>query len=473
MTQANPRHGRIQHYVAQSSAVDFFNLLTAPEFFDQLEAGLPPHRERLFPPTETLSMFLAQALSADGSCQYAVDQAATFRVLNGLRCCSTATGAFCRARARLPMEWISELARFVGQSLTRRRAERWHWHGRRMRLVDGTTLSLADTSANQAAYPQPASQRRGLGFPLCRVVALFNLADGAVVNARLGGYRGKGADERVLFRGLLDELESGDVLLGDALYCTYFLLAELQARGVDIIFEQHGGRRRSTDFRRGQRLGERDHLITLPKPSIKPDWMTRSEYDQAPEQLTVRELSAGGKILVTTLSDPKAWPKTLIRRGYARRWEAETNLRHIKTTLGMHNLRCRTPAMLEKEFWVYLLAYNLIRWLMADSASHADVLPRQLSFKHAVTLWQGWHAAVGTAGQKQDVEPLLKLVAQRRVGNRPGRVEPRQVKRRPKPYGLLSIPREQARAIIRRHGHPNRKAGESFASMAERVSKAN
>lgn len=462
MTKHSPLHRRIQHYAETCSAVDFFNLLTAPGLLDYLDAHLPAHRERLFPPTETLSMFLAQALSADSSCRLAVDQATTYRVLAGLPCCSTATGGYCRARARLPQTLVAQLTRFVSDLIAPRLPRAWHWHGRRVRIADGTTLALADTPANQTAYPQPRTQKPGLGFPLCRVVALFNLADGTVADAAIGGYRGKNADERTLLRQLLDRFAPNDILLGDALFCTYFLLAELQARGVDAIFEQNGRRRRSTDFRRGRRLGHYDHLITLQKPKQKPHWMSAADYAQAPDELTVRELKAGGKLLVTTLTDTKAWPKHSLKTGYRQRWDAEINLRHLKTTLGMEVLRGRSPAMCEKELWVYFLAYNLIRWLMVDSAKVADVLPRQLSFKHALAVWTSAQARWAPGEADARIDQLLGLIAQPRVANRPGRLEPRAVKRRPKQYARLSVPRANARASIHRYGHPNRQAGESL-----------
>ena len=467
MTQPNAQSRRVQRRAAHTTAFDFFDLLTAPELLEHLETRLPPHRERLFPPAETLSMFLSQVLSADGSCRQVVDQAATARVLGDLPCCSTATGAYCRARQRVPLALVRELMRITGALIRDGNAGKGSWQGRRVRVVDGTTVSLTDTPASQAAYPQQSNQKVGLGFPLSRVVAAFDLADGSVVDAAMGGYYGKGAHEQALLRQILPRFERGDVVLGDALYATYFLLAELQRRGMDAVFVQHGARQRVTDFRRGKRLGAKDHLITLTKPKKKPAWMDAATYAAMPASLTVRELKAGGRILVTTLRDATAVPKAALRALYAQRWQAELNLRHLKTTLGMHTLRCRTPAMAEKELWVYLLAYNLIRWVMRDFAQLADILAQQISFKHTLQLWQSW-STQARAGEDLEarIQRLLILVAQHRVGHRPGRIEPRAVKRRPKPYALLTVPRAQARAIVRRHGHPNRKKGEGLNSLA-------
>jgi hypothetical protein len=325
-----------------------------------------------------------------------------------------------------------------------------------VRLVDGTTVVMPDTPANQAAYPQPHSQKPGLGFPLCRVVGLMCLGSGAVLQAAIGPYLGKGGDEQSLLRSILDTLERGDLLLGDAFYATYFLLCTLRERGIDAVFEQHGSRQRTTDFRRGHRLGVRDHLIVLPKPVIKPDWMSQVDYEQAPQSLTVRELRTGGKTLVTTLTCPKHTDKATLKLLYCSRWHVELDLRNIKTTLGMERLSCQTPAMAIKEIWVYLLAYNLIRLMMAQAALLAHRLPRQLSFKHTVQIWIAWTHHANPIDDDDKLYGLFVLIAQQHVGDRPGRIEPRAIKRRPKPYPLLTKPRATARAQVREHGHPQK-----------------
>jgi hypothetical protein len=445
---------RVRFQARNSDAYGFFNLLTGPELFDKVESLLPQHRERLFPPTETLSMFLAQALSADRSCQKAVDEAAIKRLSAGLAPCSTHTGAYCGARVRLPTEMVNTLAGYVGQWVTAHAPDAWHWRGHPVRLVDGTTVTMPDTPENQAAYPQPRSQKPGLGYPLCRMVGLVCLGSGAVLDAAIGRYHGKGADEHSLLRSILDTLERGDLLLGDALYATYFLLCTLRERGIDAVFEQHGSRQRTTDFRRGQRLGARDHLIVLPKPVIKPDWMSQADYEQAPQSLTVRELRTGGRTLVTTLLCPKHTSKAALKSLYRSRWHIELDLRSIKTTLGIEQLSCKTPAMAIKEIWVYLLAYNLIRLMMAQAALLAHRLPRQLSFKHTVQVWIAWTQYADRIDHDDKLHGLFVLIAQQRVGDRPGRIEPRALKRRPKPYPMLTKPRLIMREYVREHGHP-------------------
>ena len=244
--------------------------------------------------------------------------------------------------------------------------------------------------------------------------------------------------------------------MGDAFFGTYFLLASLYARKIDAVFEQFGARKRVADFRKGKRLGPKDHLVELAKPKRKPDWMTQEHYDAAPEHLTIRELKVIGKLIITTLLSSKAFPKNELNALYKKRWHVEVDFRNIKTTLGMETLSCKTPEMAEKEMWVYLLAYNLIRLLMAQSALLANILPRQLSFKHTVQLWIAWCQQAQSVCSQSDEGVLFILMAQNTVGNRPGRVEPRAVKRRPKAFPLLMEKRKNARKRIIDNGHPKK-----------------
>ena len=442
----------IHTFQAQNTCLSTFNLLMSNDLFKQVENLLPSHRERLFPPTETLAMFITQALSADRSCQHAVNQAAVYRLVSGLPNCSTHTGGYCRARQRLPTQMVAGLTRYLGQHIDQQLPNEWRWHGRRIRLVDGTTVTMPDTPENQAAFPQQRGQKTGLGFPICRVVGITCLGSGALLNAAIGRFNGKGGDEQTLLRSIQDTLEDDDIVLGDAFFPSFFFLAAMQDKGVDILMEQMGARRRVTDFRRGQRLGQRDHLVVINKPKIKPDWLSEQAYQAAPDSLVIREFKAGGKIMVTTLTCPKTNPKEELKALYKQRWSVELDIRHIKETMRMNILSCKTPQMALKEIWVYLLAYNLIRLLMAQSAFVANTLPRNLSFKHCLQLWLLWNHQANAASEEQWYV-LYTFMAQQRVGNRPGRSEPRAVKRRPKAYPLLTVPRHEARQNVRKHGH--------------------
>src|SRR5450830_71062 len=445
----NQRRTRIAHQAKATQAVEFFNVLTSPELLATTEALLPEHRERLYPPTVALSMFMRQVLEADGSCQNAVNGWAAQRAADGLRPCSVRTGGFCRARQRLPLEMLSTLTRETGRLLHEKALAQWLWRGRAVKLVDGTGISMPDTAENQERYPQPSTQAPGVGFPLARLVMVICLATGAALDMAVGPHSGKGTGELGLVRSLLKGFSPGDVMLADALYCNYWLIATLMARGVDVLFEQSGAR--ITDFRRGQSLGTREHLVCWPKPAARPEWMTPEQYAHFPDELTVREVKVAHQVLVTALLDHRKVSKDDLSALYARRWNVELDLRNLKTTTGMDVLRCQTPQMNEKQLWVHLLAYNVIRLLMAQAACNAVIDPRELSFKHTVQLWTEW-VSRGMSATK-DSGLLFTLIAQCRVGNRPGRIEPRMRKRRPKPYPWLKVPRALARRKIKIHGH--------------------
>jgi hypothetical protein len=447
--KAQQRCKQICERAGEHTAVDFFNVLAGPELLAKTEEHLPAHRERLYPPTVALSMFMKQALNTDRSCQNAVNGWAAQRAAEGLAVRRVGTSGYCQARQRLPLEMVKSLAHEVGRLLSERAPIGWSWRGRRVKLVDGTGISMPDTRANQACYPQLRSQVEGVGFPIARLVTVICLSTGAVLEGEMGAFEGRGHGELALFRGVLETLVAGDVLLADALYCNYFLIAALQRAGVDVVFEQNGSR--ITDFRCGERLGTRDHRVCWPKPA-RPQWMSKEQYASFPKELCVREVQVGGRVLVTTLLNPHAVCKRELSRLYEQRWHVELDLRNIKTSLGMEILSCRSPDMVEKELWVYLLAYNVVRLLMAQAAVEHEVLPRQLSFKHAAQLWAHWQGIDWEATRII----LPTLIGQVRVGKRPGRMEPRARKRRPKSYPWLKVPRRRAKQQMRKYGHlPN------------------
>jgi hypothetical protein len=419
-------------------------------------------RERLFPPSVTVWTFLLQVLSPDGSCRDAVTRLRAFQVAQGDAPCSPNTGSYCKARARLPEAVVACLAQEVGQQLSRSVPVHWLWKGRTVKLVDGSTVSMPDTPANQEEYPQQTQQQRGLGFPIARILGVFCLASGSLVTLALGRYRGKETGEPALLRQVADCLAPGEVVLGDRCYSSYFLMASLQARGVDYVGRQH--QRRKADFRRGQRLGYEDHLIEWTKPA-RPVWLDEAAYQQVPDRLQVRELRvrvtrAGFRtrilLVVTTLLTPTTCSKEEMAELYRYRWYAELDLRAIKITLGMDIVRGKTPAMVRKELWMYVLAYNLIRSVMAAAALQHRLVPRTLSFTGALQAVNAFGTALLFAeatAKEALLEALYDTICAHRVGQRPNRVEPRAVKRRPKPHPLLTIPRDQARKKVRR-GQP-------------------
>jgi hypothetical protein len=322
---------------------------------------------------------------------------------------------------------------------------------------------MADTPSNQEAYPQSRSQQPGVGFPILRWVALLGLATGVVLDSAFGPYRGKQTGESALFRSLLPSLRRGDIVLADRYYCSYWLVALLQAQGVDVVFRKH--QLRHTDFRRGRRLGHDDHVVTWNKPQ-RPDWMDQKTYDSLPDTLLLREVrkqiaTPGCRVkelvVVSTLRAHDIYSRDELLELYHERWHAEIDLRSIKTQMKMEILRCKTPAMVRKEIWAQLLAYNLIRKVMAQAAQEQNVTPRQLSFAGAMQLLNEFRPALlhASAAELPEVtRRLLAAIARHRVGHRPGRCEPRKVKRRPKGYSRMLMPRAQERAkLVRRRTH--------------------
>jgi hypothetical protein len=411
-------------------------------------------RNRLFPPHLTLWTFLLQVLSPDGSCRAALSRLRPWMIAKGQPPCSPHTGSYGKARQRLPEGVVSTLARHSGQHLCEQTPETWLWKGRRVKIVDGSTVSMPDTKAKQAADPQQPGQQPGLGFPMARIVAVFDLVSGALTTLGVGRYQGKATGEMALFRPQQSHLQRGDVVLADCYYSSYWTIAGLRGQDLDYVGRQH--HRRTTDFRCGKRLGREDHRVEWRKP-VKPAGMDQPTYAGLPEQLTVRELRVrvGRRgfcpqvfVVVTTLLDARRYSAPDLAALYSQRWHGELDLRSIKAALGMDILRCRTPEMVRKELWMYVLAYNLIRAVMVRAALSKGLCPCQLSFKGALQAVNGFTPALVFAeGAVVDalLDALLGSVAAHRVGQRPKRVEPRAVKRRPKAHKLLRVPRLKAR----------------------------
>jgi hypothetical protein len=414
-------------------------------------------RRVFYTPWLTFWAFFWQALNPDHSCRAAVKRIAAGMARRGEKLDDEDTGPYCKARARLPEAVPSRLMRSLGHRLHDEAPEGWLWCGRRVKVVDGTTVSMPDTQANQREYPQSPSQKPGLGFPIARMVVLFCLATGAVLEAAVGKYQGKQTGENALYRRLWEEgLSAGDVSLGDRYYGSYFDIAPLSRRGVDGVYRLH--QLRVADFRRGRRLGKEDHVVTWSKPA-RPDWMERATYDDLPGTMEVRVVRVhvdrrGFRTrvldLVTTLLDAEVYTRNDLASLYRRRWDAELNLRSIKVVLDLDVLRCKAPESVRKEIWMGLLGYNVIRAVMAEAAGAHGRMPHRLSFKGALqTVLAHAEALREEAGQRRRLwKILLESVANDEVGHRPDRVEPRARKRRPKPYPLLMVPRKEAKEAL-------------------------
>jgi hypothetical protein len=444
----------------QREGLPFSEILSAErihQVFD--EAGVTFAQDddhAVYTPAVTLWAFLSQVLfkAEQRSCLAAVSRVMTFLVAIGEQACSKNTGAFCRARAKIPTAVIRQLTTESAAVAETKLPEEWLWQGRHVKLVDGFTASMPDTSENQAEYPQPPAQKPGIGFPLARCVVLLSLATAMATDLEIGPYSGKETGETALLRKLLGRLESGDILLADCYYCSYFMICLLQELGVDFVVRLH--QCRATDFRRGERLGAGDHVVTWSRPP-QPKWMNDETYARMPESIEVREVQVHVKqpgfridsfVVVTTLTDAETYTAEEIGDLFRKRWLAELDIRALKSTLGIDVLRCQTPEMVRKEIWVALLAYNLIRQTMLQAALPAGLSPRQLSFTHALqTVAASWTnvALLSPTRQEALIAAALKGLRRPLVGRRPDRIEPRAVKRRPKPHDLLTKPRAEAR----------------------------
>lgn len=403
----------------------------------------------IYTPAVTVWVFLSQCLSPDHSCRDAVAKLINWRLAAGLNACSADTGAYCTARDDLAEEVCAQLVRDTGRRVDDEAPVEWRWLGRRVSSVDGSTVMMPDTEANQAEYPQMSSQLPGCGFPIARILVVFSLSVGTVLNAAIGPYKGKQTGENSLFRTLHDTLREGDVVLADRYFSGWFDVALLRKRGVDMVVRKH--QLRATDFRTGRRLGPDDHLVTWTKPQ-RPTWMSQEQYDSLPEELTVREVRVRVDqkafrtrelVVVTTLLDADEYPAEEIANLYRRRWQAELNLRSLKSVLQMDHLRCKTPHRVRNEFYMHLVAYNLIRQLMAVAAFRAEVEPWKISFKGTLqTINNLMPLLAGPMPTAEWCDILLSAIATHEVGNRPDRCEPRVKKRRPKKYKLMNKPRK-------------------------------
>lgn len=457
--------GRLTHQVeslrlrfAQTPGLPFEEVLVAEQVRQVLEQEQVQWRESVYTPLVTTRLLLSQAVDADPSCQQAVDRLVAERAAQGAPALSANNGAYCQARLRLPEGVLQRLTRHVGEELLLAAPVPWLWKGRDVKIVDGATVSMPDTVANQEAYPQPNSQKKGVGFPLLRVVVLFSLAVGTVLEAALGRYQGKETGETALFRTMHDSLFQDDVVLGDRYFCSYFEIALLQERHVDVVLRLH--QRRRADFRRGRRLGRDDHVVVWTKPSARPAWLDEDTYQRLPPTLTLREVrvrvtQAGFRsqsiVVVTTLLDADLYSSADLTDLYRARWQAELNLRSLKAVMGMRVLRAKTPAMVRKELWAHLLAYNLIRTVMAQAALEHGLQPQDISFKGALQTVNSFAPHLLTAEPSALAElsrRLLAAIADHQVGRRPNRYEPRKQKRRPQSYPFLNETRAEARARL-------------------------
>ncbi len=455
-------HGRVRQQASflrrqflQDGELPFTDVLSDATITQALKALNIGWLDRVYSPLVTLWVFLGQVLSQDHSCRAAVARLIARRVSQGQRPCSAETGAYCQARKRLPEEFFAAVARKTGQALDGNAKEHWLWKDRRVLAYDGSTVSMPDTAENQQAYPQPPQQQPGLGFPLARMAAFFSLSCGAVLDLAVCSNAGKGHSELGMLHKLWDLLRPGDVMLADRYMCAWHEIFLLQQRGVDSVTRLHHCRR--ADFRRGKRLGKSDHIVEWPKPSFIRS-MNWQDFKALPELLTIRETRVQVEqpgfrsrtiIVVTTLLNAEEVTASDLAGLYRARWNAELDLRSLKQTMQMDVLRCKTPELVRKEIWTHILAYNLIRTIIAQAAAKHRFEPRTVSFKGAIQTLEAFQPLIAVQGdcsstRRQSLyDQLLDAVATHRVADRPDRFEPRQRKRRQKKYDRMMKPRHE------------------------------
>jgi hypothetical protein len=408
--------------------------------------------------------FLSQVLrdGKEASCQAAVARVVSHCQQQGLHAPTEDTGDYCRARAKLSAAAIRDLSCEVSQELEQAAAADWLWKGRHhAKLIDGFTFTMPDTAANQAAYPHPKTQRRGVGLPIARAVAVLSLATACVLDLAKGPYQGKETGETALLRKLLASLQPGDIGVADRYYCSFLMIALLLAQGTHVCARKHQARH--SDFRRGQRLGKYDHLIVWTRPE-RPAWMDEATYARIPETLTLREIrfqivEPGRRTrsidIITTLVDADEYTREEIAQLYGFRWNSELDIRAIKSSLNLGHVRCKSPEMVERELWTTILGYNLIRTTAAGAALVHGKQPRQISFTSTCQyVLAGWMQLSLGLLEGSELEAYLRLllrqIAACEVANRPGRLEPRVLKRRRHGYKLMQQPRHQLRRELRK-----------------------
>lgn len=407
--------------------------------------------------------FLSQVLrdGKEASCQAAVARVVSYCEQAGLDAPTEDTGDYCRARAKLSEAALHELSNEVAAEMEQAADSTWLWKGKyHGKLIDGSTFTMPDTPENQAEYPHPKTQKRGVGLPIARFVAIVSLATACAMDLAVGPYKGKETGETALLRTMLSSLLPNDIAVMDRYYCSYWMMASLRDQGTQACARKH--QRRKSDFRRGKRLGKYDHLITWTRPP-QPDWMDEATYAQMPKTLVLREIrfnivEPGRRTktidLITTLTDAEEFTKEDIAELFGFRWNAELDIRSIKSNVNLGHVRCKSPEMVRRELWTTILGYNLIRTTAAGAAAVHGKQPRQISFtstcQYVLASWMQLSGGLIPAAELDEyLYRMLQQIARCEVANRPGRLEPRVLKRRRHGYPLMQKPREELRAELR------------------------
>lgn len=425
----------------------------------------PTRRQRHFGHIPVFWTWIAQILEGNDSCQKAVAMIQSWSQANGLPVPASSTSSYCQARQRLSEEFLEAIDSRLRTALDARTRDEDLWHGLRLKAVDGSSVQLMDTPANQATFPQPSSQKPGCGFPVMGFVGLLDLSHGGWQAVATGNWK---AHDAPLGSKLTKHLSEGDLLLGDRAFCTYELIALARAQGAHILMRLHQARHRKLDWRKGKKINPNERIVIWEKPLQQPrsSTMSRNEWDGLPQSLTLRYIQMsfedryGRKqqmVVVTTLIDPARHDGSELFTLYARRWEIELRFRDVKTTLGMERFEVRSPEMAAKTLSMMIIAYNLLRLLMQRAATQAGKPVRQISFKATLDLITSSHESFRPHAHKprkrlRHREEIYEILATKILPVRPFRNEPRATKRRPKPLPYLTAPRHTYVPIPHKEG---------------------
>lgn len=454
--------GRRIHRVRQESLLNLellFAELIPAWLLSQADEGTNS-RDRVYSVRRTFWGFLYQVLNPSCPCREIVRQIQALFCLHSGGSVDEGTGGYCQARLRLPLDILARIRHAVAARADKLLPQAQQlWHGLRPKVIDATTVTLPDTPKNQRAYPQSRSQKPGCGFPLMRILGIFSLSSGVLLDYQKGN---KHQSELALLYKLLDHFKPRDLVIADRGFCNFVLIAVLLLRGIGSVFRLHQSRQ--VDWRKGKRLGKNDRLFTWPKPPKKPRYLPQYLWKRIPSELSVRVLRFQLKVrgfrpesvtLVTTMIDADVYPAEDVAQLYARRWKIELWFRDIKTSMGMEVLRCKSPKMVHKELEMFLIGYNLIRALMTEASALHEVPLDRISFKGTVDATRQYSIAIAQARSKKKqrelVADLLSVLAKDELPDRPGRREPRAIKRRPKPFPLLNKHRRQFKEIPHRN----------------------
>jgi Transposase DDE domain len=436
-----------------------FQELLGQDFIEQIlkEQGVN-YRNSIYTPVVTIWAWLSQVLDNDKSLRNTVGRILFWLGESNAELPSVDTGAYTKARQRLPSSVLEETLAESAQQLQGLVPPENYWCGHRLQAFDGTTISMEDTPANQKSYPQPNTQKLGCGFPLVRLVAWFCVVTGAILSIAIAPYL---TSEWELSRLMYKLLKPGDLVVADSAYGTYVDLALVKENLADAVFHKHHAR--NTDFLQGERLGKGDHIVTWQKPNKCPDAMSREDFMTLPESMEVREVEISIEqkgfrpkkiILVTTLLDSKRYSKVKLAELYRLRWSStEVNFKHIKTTLKMEKIAAKTPDVVRKDIIVHLIAYNLLRAVMIEAVISTDLSPLRLSLQGTRQHFNHFKSSVSGACNteiKRLYKVLLSIVYCEWIPFRPDRAEPRVVKRRPKAFPRMQQPRFTLKANLAR-----------------------